>query len=112
MPAIIHLSGNVGGDVRQNKTNAGGDVVSFRLADHYKQDTTWYTVTCFGRLATYAAEAVSRGCYVHAWGRLKRNEYDTKRGEHMVDLEVLADGMEVRDRQNAQGEAEEDGTGL
>tara|TARA_R100000808_G_scaffold22820_1_gene49973 strand:- start:452 stop:841 length:390 start_codon:yes stop_codon:yes gene_type:complete len=91
MSAIMHLTGNVG-QVGELKVTANGKkVTKHRVASNNRGETTWYTVTCWGQRAEYAAQYINKGDTISATGRLEVREYEKRNGEKGFDLELVAD---------------------
>ena len=79
--------GNVGTDPEMRYTPNGNAVTSFRIATNYryttsegeqKEETEWFTVTAWNRLAEQCNQYVTKGMKVYAEGRLKKRIMDGK----------------------------------
>ncbi|MFW0784583.1 single-stranded DNA-binding protein [Gordonia sp. CPCC 206044] len=93
--------GTVVSEPRRRQTNAGEEVISFRVAcnsrrvDKRSQEwidgpTLYLTVSCWRRLLAGVGGAIAKGRPVIAHGQIKTNEYTTGDGERRADLEMTA----------------------
>ena len=115
MPNFEHhtIIGHVGGEVTLRYTESGVAVASFSLAvnDRFKKDSppTWYRVTCWRKLAEFAASYVRMGAPLMVAGeRLALSEWTAENGERRTTLELTARDVVLLGRK---GEADETGEG-
>lgn len=83
----LAVTGLIGTDLRHGTTAEGKDVASFRLVSTARRldratgnwvdaDANWYSVVCFGTLATNALDSLSKGDRVLVRGKLKVRNWD------------------------------------
>ncbi|SIS13038.1 single-stranded DNA-binding protein [Williamsia sterculiae] len=96
--------GTVVSEPRRRRTQAGEEVISFRMAcNSRRQDrqsgewndgpTLYLTVSCWRRLLAGVSGVVQKGRPVIAHGQIKTNEYTTGEGERRADLEMTASAV-------------------
>lgn len=93
--------GHVGADPELRYTPSGVPVATFSLADSRKwtgedgkshEETTWFRVTCWKKLAENVAKFVVKGGSVHVVGRVKAKAWlDKNTNEPRASLELTAD---------------------
>lgn len=102
MSDTITLRGYVATDLRQNTTDNGLAVASFRMCTterRYDRDTggwqdgqtNWYAVSLFRQLATNAAFSIHKGDRVVVTGRLRLRQWVTEDGRSGTSADVDAD---------------------
>ena len=103
----ILVIGNVGSDPEMRYTPSGSAVTSFRLATNRvyttsdgerREETEWFRVSAWGRLAEQCNNYVTRGRKVYAEGRLKSGTWTGNDGQTRVSLEINADKVLFLDR--------------
>lgn len=114
----VILVGNLGRDPETRYTPNGTMNVQFSLAvsrrfrDSSGQDqdrTTWFRVTCWGRLAETADRLtqsgyLTKGKQVYVEGRLESREYKDQQGETRFSLDVNATELQLLgNRADAEG---------
>ena len=97
----IIVVGNVGSDPRSNFTADGTPVTSFSLAVNHRrparegreatEETEWFRVNCWRRLAESAGEYATKGRKVLAEGRLRSRSYTANDGTERHSNEIEAD---------------------
>jgi single-strand DNA-binding protein len=108
--------GNVGTDPEMRYTPNGDAVTSFRLATNYRRksadgeqhdETEWFTVTAWRRLAETCNQYVTKGMTVYVEGRLKSDTWTGNDGQVRFRNEIIANDVRFLDRapSGAQGEA-------
>ena len=86
----VTLTGLVATTPRHLVTSEGLNIVSFRYATTQRRynkatkqwtdgDTNWYTVSCFGTLASNASTSVRKGDRVIVSGKLRIRDWETDR---------------------------------
>ena len=108
MPTII-ITGRVGRDPQLRYTPNGTPVANFSVADNrrwkdgdgnVRDETIWFQVSTFGRLAEVCAEHLTKGRLVAVRGRLRPDEEGNPRiwrgSDNLVraSFEVTADAVE------------------
>ena len=102
MTDTITLRGYVATDLRQNTTDNGLAVASFRMCTTERRydretggwldgQTNWYTVSLFRQLATNAAFSVHKGDRVVVTGRLRLRQWVTDDGRSGTSADIDAD---------------------
>ena len=95
----IIIVGHLGRDPELRQTPSGADVCTLSVATSEKRKdkssaaqeiTTWFRVSCFGKLAEIAAEHLAKGRQVYVEGRLRLDEYTDRDGKARTTLEVTA----------------------
>lgn len=91
--------GNVGTDPEMRYTPSGSAVTSFRIAtnERYttrdgerKEETEWFTVTAWSRLAETCNQFVVKGMRVYVEGRLKSSSWVANDGQTRFRNEIIA----------------------
>lgn len=95
----ILIIGNLGGDPEMRYTPNGDPVTSFSVATNrryrtrageQREETEWFRVSAWGRLAEITNQYLSRGSRVYVEGRLSSRTYQTQSGETRVSLDINA----------------------
>ncbi|MCS5498207.1 single-stranded DNA-binding protein [Cnuibacter physcomitrellae] len=107
MSETITVTGIAATAPRHILTEAGLDIVSFRLASTQRRydpdaqkwvdgDTNWYTVTGFRRLAVGVTGSIRRGEHVIVTGRIRVRDWETEdRRGTSVEIEADAIGHDL-----------------
>jgi single-strand DNA-binding protein len=95
MFAQVTIVGNLGKDAEMRYTPGGKPVTSFSVAVSEKrgdnEETTWWRVSCWDRLAEVAGQYLTKGSKVLVVGnRIKVRTYVDKGVETKASLEVTA----------------------
>jgi single-strand DNA-binding protein len=108
----IILVGNLGRDPELRYTPQGTPVCSFTMATserrkdrngEFQEQTTWFKVTLWNRLAETASQYLQKGRQVYIEGRLRIEEYTDREGRPRTSLEVTATEMHfIGSRQDEQ----------
>ena len=111
---FILLEGRCGKDaeVRNGAEDGTPSVVTFSLAtasshkdkstQEWIEDTEWHNVKVFGRGASYAANAVRKGCSVRVTGRVHYNSFTGADGLKKTFTEIIADNVVCCHKREAQ----------
>ena len=108
----VIMIGNVGTDPEMRYTPSGSAVTDFRLAvtrrfstrdGNQQEETEWFTVTAWERLADTVNQYVTKGMKVYVEGRLKSSPWTTKDGELRAGNEITANDVRFLDRPPAAG---------
>jgi single-strand DNA-binding protein len=103
----ILVIGNVGNDPEMRYTPSGAAVTTFSLATNRvyttsdgerREETEWFRVSAWGRLAEQCNNYVTKGRKVYAEGRLKSDTWTGNDGQPRVSLEINADRVIFLDR--------------
>ena len=103
----ILVIGNVGSDPEMRYTPSGAAVTTFSLATNRvyttsdgerREETEWFRVSAWGRLAEQCNNYVTKGRKVYAEGRLKSGTWTGSDGQPRVSLEINADRVLFLDR--------------
>jgi len=104
----IMIIGNVGADPEMRFTPNGNPVTSFRVATNRvyntpngerKQETEWFTVVAWNRLAENCNQYLTKGQRVYAEGRLHTRSWEGQDGQKHSRTEVIANRVLFLDRQ-------------
>jgi single-strand DNA-binding protein len=97
------IIGNCGRDPEMRYLPSGSPVTNFSVAvtrrfksrdGDDREETEWFNVNCFDRLAEIANEYLSKGKQVYVEGRLRTNSWeDRQTGEKRSRMEVVATDM-------------------
>ncbi len=109
------IIGNLGGDPEMRYTQTGKAMTTFNVACNWRrrgtdgemvEETQWFRVLCFNRLAEVANELVSRGSRVYVEGRLQSRSWYRQDGQKRLIMGLLASELVPLDSR-ARGEAGE-----
>jgi len=99
----ILLIGNLGKDPEVRYTPAGKPIASFSLATNrrYKvegearDETEWFSVVAFGRMAEICAEFLKKGKSVFVEGRMQTRSWVDPQGAKHFRTQVIVEGMRM-----------------
>jgi single-strand DNA-binding protein len=95
----ITIVGYLGRDPEMRFTPQGTAVCNFSVATterrkdrngEFQDQTTWFRIAVFGKLAETANQYLSKGKQVYIEGRLRQDEYTDREGQKRTALEVAA----------------------
>lgn len=104
----IILIGNVGNDPEMRFTPTGNPVTSFNLAvsrnfttreGERRQETEWFTVVTWNRLAENCNQFLGKGRRAYVEGRLHSRSWEGADGQRRFRNEVVANQVVFLDRQ-------------
>jgi single-strand DNA-binding protein len=104
----IMLIGNVGKDPEMRFTPSGNPVTSFSVATNRvyttpdgekKQETDWFTIVAWNKLAEQCNQFLGKGRLVYVEGRLHNRSWDGQDGQKHYRTEVIANRVTFLDRQ-------------
>ncbi|MFH1651274.1 MAG: single-stranded DNA-binding protein [Chloroflexota bacterium] len=109
MPSLnkIIIIGNVGNEPEMRFTPAGKPVTSFSVATNWmfttpegerKQETEWFNVVAWNRLAEQCNQFLGKGRLVYAEGRLRTHSWEDQQGQQHSRAEVIANRVVFLDR--------------
>jgi len=102
------IIGNVGTDPEMRFTPNGNPVTSFRVATNRvyttpdgerRQETEWFTVVAWKRLAENCNQFLTKGQRVYAEGRLHTRTWEGQDGQRHSRSEIIANRVLFLDRQ-------------
>jgi single-strand DNA-binding protein len=104
----VLLIGNLGSDPEVRHTAGGKQIVAFRMATNrrYKiegevrEETEWFSIVAFGRLAEVCSEFLKKGKSVFIEGRLKTHSWADAQGGRHFRTEVIAEGLTLIGKRN------------
>ena len=108
----VMIIGNLGSDPEMRYTAAGKAVTNFSVAvnrryksgDEIVEDTTWFRVSAWERLAEVTSEHLSKGSKVYVEGRIREPRiYTDQGGESRTGLEISANTVEFLSTSNREG---------
>ncbi len=98
----IMLIGNLGRDPEMRFTPSGTAVTDFSLAvnrrrrnqeGEYSDETEWFRIVCWNRLAEIADQYLGKGTQVYVEGRLTTRRYTANDGTERTSVDVIANEM-------------------
>jgi single-strand DNA-binding protein len=113
----IMIIGNVGRDPELRMTATGKPVTEFSVAvnrvfndqasGERREETEWFRVVCWQRLAETAQTLIQKGRLVFVEGRLQTRPWTDREGKERLSVEIIANDFRVldsrRDREGAMG---------
>jgi len=112
----IIVIGHLGRDLEMRYTPNGQPVTSFSVASSRKyktsageqrEETEWFNVSSFGKLAEICNQYLTKGKQVYVEGGLKTRSYEARNGETRFSLEVTCN--EIQFLGSGAGQAQESG---
>lgn len=106
----VMIIGNLGSEPEMRFTPNGNPVTSFRIATNRvftspegerKEETEWFTVVTWGKLAEQCNQFLNRGRLVYAEGRLHTRAWEAQDGQKRYRTEIIANRVTFLDRQAA-----------
>jgi single-strand DNA-binding protein len=106
----VMIIGNVGNDPEMRFTPNGNPVTSFSVATNRlytttdgerKQETEWFSVVSWGRLAEQCNQFLAKGRSVYTEGRLRTRTWESEDGQRHHRIEVVANRVLFLDSQPA-----------
>jgi len=103
----VMIIGNVGSEPEMRFTPNGNPVTSFRVATNWmyttaegerRQETEWFTVVAWNRLAEQCNQFLTKGRLVYAEGRLRTHTWESQDGQKRSRTEVVANRVIFLDR--------------
>ena len=119
----IIVIGNLGRDPEMRYLPSGQSVTNFSIASNrryttangeQREETEWFNVSAFGRLAETCNQYLTRGQQVYVEGRLRSRTYQDRNGETRVSLDINLTDMQMLGRRGEgmdQGGAYDSGGG-
>jgi single-strand DNA-binding protein len=109
----IIIIGNLGRDPEMRYTPSGSPVTSFSVAvsrryntreGEAREETEWFRVSCWDRLAETANQYLQKGRQVYIEGRVKIHSWDdSQSGERRSQMEVTASNLVLLGQRGEQG---------
>ncbi len=99
---LIHITGNVGGEIRSTTLPSGQCATEFNLAtnDYYKdktgnriQRTEWHRVKAYGKVAEVLAEHLGKGSKIAVVGTMRYRNWTDKFEQPRKVAEVYLDSF-------------------
>jgi len=106
----VMIIGNVGSDPEMRFTPSGKPVTSFRVATNRtyttpdgdrKEETEWFTVVTWNKLAEQCNQFLNKGRLVYAEGRLRTRVWEGQDGQKHYRTEVIASRVSFLDKKGA-----------
>ena len=103
----VMLIGNLGNEPEMRFTPNGNPVTTFRVATNRsfstpdgerKQETEWFTVVAWGKLAEQCNQFLAKGKLVYTEGRLHTRTWEGQDGQKRYRTEVIANRVTFLDR--------------
>lgn len=112
----IMLIGNLGRDPEMTYTPSGTPVTKFSVAvsrrmndrqtGERKEETTWFSVVAWEKLAETCNQYLHKGSKVYLEGRMTSRKYTNKDGIEVTVWDVVLNNMEMLDPKDGRGTAE------
>ncbi len=112
----VMIIGNLGGEPEMRFTPGGNPVTSFRVATNRvyntpegerKEETEWFTIVTWSRLAENCNQFLTKGQRVYAEGRLHTRIWESQDGQKHSRSEIIANRVIFLDKRAAAPLAEE-----
>ncbi len=112
----VMIIGNIGTDPEMRFTPNGNPVTTFRIATsrvytgsdgERKQETEWFTVVTWNKLAESCNQFLTKGKRAYVEGRLRTRAWEGQDGQKRSRVEIVADRVLFLDRQAAAALGEE-----
>jgi single-strand DNA-binding protein len=106
----VMIIGNVSSEPETRFTPNGNLVTSFRVATNRvyttadgerKQETEWFSIVAWGRLAEQRNKFLAKGRRVYTEGRLRSRTWEDQDGQRYYRAEILANRVFFLDRRTA-----------
>ena len=100
----VQIIGNLGGDPEMRFTASGDAVANFSVAatrryttrdGEQREQTEWFRVVCWRRLAEIAGQYLQKGRQVYIEGRLETRQWQDRDGNTRYTTEVIANEMQM-----------------
>jgi single-strand DNA-binding protein len=104
----VMIIGNLGSEPEMRFTTNGNPVTSFRVATNWgyttaegerKQETEWFTVVAWNKLAEQCNQFLTKGRLVYTEGRLRTRVWEGQDGQKHYRTEIIANRVTFLDRQ-------------
>jgi len=104
------IIGNLGSEPEMRFTPNGNPVTSFSVATNWryttsqgerKEETQWFTVVTWNRLAEQCNQFLNKGRLVYAEGRLRSRSWEGQDGQKRFSNEIIANKVTFLDKQTA-----------
>ena len=112
------IIGNLGSEPEMRFTPNGRPVTSFNVATNWRyttadgerrEETEWFTVVTWGRLAEQCNQFLTKGRLVYVEGRLRTHTWEGQDGQKHYRTEIIANRVTFLDRQALASLPEEKG---
>ena len=106
----IIIIGNLGSEPEMRFTPNGKPVTSFSAATNRRyttsdgerrEETEWFTVVTWGKLAEQCNQFLTKGRLVYVEGRLRTHTWEGQDGQKRSRNEIVADRVSFLDRQSS-----------
>jgi len=103
----VMIIGNVGGEPEMRYTPAGHPVTSFSIATNWvynspegerKQETEWFNVVAWNRLAEQCNQILAKGKLAYVEGRFRTRSWEGQDGAKHYRTEVIASRVSLLER--------------
>ncbi len=104
----VMIIGNLGSEPEMRFTPGGQPVTSFRVATNRvyttpegerKEETEWFTVVAWSKLAEQCNQFLTKGRLIYAEGRLRTHTWESQDGQKHYRTEIIANRITFLDRQ-------------
>ena len=109
----VFLMGNIGKDIDIKYSNEM-PIARFSLAVKRKfaregeQDTDWFNIVCFNKLAQFCEKYLHKGSRIIVIGRITTGSYTDKDGNKRYTTDIIADEIEFAQSKKEDQETQQD----
>jgi single-strand DNA-binding protein len=106
----VMIIGNVGSEPEMRFAPNGNPVTTFRAATNWvyttadgerKQETEWFGVVTWGRLAELCNQFLAKGQHIYAEGRLRSHTWESQDGQKHSRAEIVANRVLFLDKRTS-----------
>ena len=111
----VMVIGRLGADPEMRYTPSGSPVTNFRVAVNRRtragdngesqEETDWFTVVTWQKLAEIASQYLAKGARVYVEGRLQTRSWEGQDGQKRYATEIIANDLIMLDSRQAAGVA-------
>ena len=108
----IIVIGNLGRDPEMSYTSGGNAVTKFSVATNrryttsagdQREETDWFNVSAWGRLAETCNQYLTKGQQVYVEGRMSSRTYEGRDGQTRVSIDIFLNDVQFLGRKGEDG---------
>lgn len=108
---LVQIIGNLGTDPEMRYTANGSPVTTFRVAvsrsfgpaESRREETEWFSVVTWNKLAEITGQHLQKGRKVYCQGRLSTRSWDGPDGQKKYRTEIVANEVQFLDKLDGGG---------
>ena len=115
MPSLnkVTIIGNIGGEPEMRFTPNGKPVTSFRVATNWvstapdgerRQETEWFNVVTWNKLAEQCNEYLKKGSRIIVNGRIKQDRWQDDNGGNRSKISIVGSQVQFLDLKSGNGQ--------